>query len=352
MDICDPMFIMTIIILIILIITTLIFCIRKIAQKREFMAMTGDIDVVYTWVDGSDIRWLKKKAKYSAKDDPNVNNDSNTSERYKGIYEMKYSLRSLEKNMDWIRNIYIVVDDDQIPNFLDFSNPRLKLVKHSDIFRDKKCLPTFNSQAIEANLHRIEGLSEYFIYFNDDMFIGRKVMKEELFDKNMKPYYFSGKWSCSYSGKPKKTDKSYIAAWKNNNDVLTKAFPKRGQHCPWHQAQVCVKSLMFELEDKYKDLYDTTSRSKFRTIQNIAPIGLSCVYGNENERYARRKPMSNGYFCVDRLEGVKLRRYLDSLSKRRPKFFCVNNINADHKNIDDIKKFFESYYPKKCSFEK
>jgi hypothetical protein len=35
-------------------------------------------------------------------------------------------------------------------------------------------LPTFSSPAIEANLHRIAGLSEHFLYFNDDVFLGKK----------------------------------------------------------------------------------------------------------------------------------------------------------------------------------
>ena len=59
----------------------------------------------------------------------------------------------------------------------------LVIVYHHQ-FMDYNCLPTFNSMAIEANLHRIEGLSEYFVYSNDDTFLSQPIAKHQLFDDN------------------------------------------------------------------------------------------------------------------------------------------------------------------------
>ena len=59
-------------------------------------------------------------------------------------------------------------------------------------------LPTFNSHTIEHNFHRIKGLSEHFVAFNDDMFINAPIEPEYYF-KNGLPcdatleYVFSGR---------------------------------------------------------------------------------------------------------------------------------------------------------------
>ena len=74
----------------------------------------------------------------------------------------------------WVRNIYLVTDD-QVPDWLDTSCPDVKVVSHREIFANQADLPTFNSHAIESQIHRIEGLSEHFLYLNDDFFVGRPL---------------------------------------------------------------------------------------------------------------------------------------------------------------------------------
>ena len=49
-------------------------------------------------------------------------------------------------------------------------------VTHEEIFVNKSHLPTFSSPAIEAHIHRIPGLSQNFIYFNDDVMFGKEVV--------------------------------------------------------------------------------------------------------------------------------------------------------------------------------
>ena len=83
-------------------------------------------------------------------------------------------MRSLEVNAPWIRNVYIVTNG-QVPSWIDTSNPHLKIISHQEIFKDQSALPTFSSPAIEMNLHHIPDLSDYFIYFNDDVFLGSPV---------------------------------------------------------------------------------------------------------------------------------------------------------------------------------
>lgn len=99
-------------------------------------------------------------------------------QRYSDNNELLYSLRSLFEFAPWVRHVYIVTCG-QVPHWLDTDCPRVTVVPHAEIFRNKSHLPTFNSVAIEANLVNIPGLSDDFIYFNDDMFLGKPVIPED-----------------------------------------------------------------------------------------------------------------------------------------------------------------------------
>ena len=60
-------------------------------------------------------------------------------------------------------------------------------VTHEDIFPNKSHLPTFSSPAIEAHIHRIPGLSQRYIYFNDDVMFGKEVCFQ-IYDVNLEIY--------------------------------------------------------------------------------------------------------------------------------------------------------------------
>ncbi|KAK3581579.1 hypothetical protein CHS0354_031927 [Potamilus streckersoni] len=100
--------------------------------------------------------------------------------RFEDNDELRYSLRSIEKNAPWVRHIYIVTNG-QIPYWLNLENPRVTIVTHEEIFVNKSHLPTFSSPAIEGHIHQIPGLSDKFIYMNDDVMFGREVWPDDFF---------------------------------------------------------------------------------------------------------------------------------------------------------------------------
>lgn len=100
-------------------------------------------------------------------------------QRFSDKYELKFSLRSLERYAPWIGHVYIVTNG-QIPYWLDLDCDKVTVVSHSEIFTDSYDLPTFSSPAIESHLHRIPGLSTRFIYFNDDVFLGAPTYLEDF----------------------------------------------------------------------------------------------------------------------------------------------------------------------------
>mgnify|MGYP003649856153 CR=1 FL=1 len=92
----------------------------------------------------------------------------NSNARFSNRWEIYYSIRSLKKYASWVNRIYIVTNCEVPQRILNLG---VVVVSHEDIFPDLNCLPNFNSRAIESCLHKIEGLSEYFLYLNDDFIL-------------------------------------------------------------------------------------------------------------------------------------------------------------------------------------
>ena len=107
-------------------------------------------------------------------------NEDISASRFEDNDELRYSLRSLEKFAPWIRHVFIVTNG-QIPSWLNMDNPRLTVVSHSELFTNTSHLPTFSSPAIESHLHRIKGLSDKFVYMNDDVMFGKAVWPDDFY---------------------------------------------------------------------------------------------------------------------------------------------------------------------------
>ena len=134
-----------------------------------------DIDFVVLWVDGNDPEWRAEKAKYQGA----VTDDSNSVNRFRDWGLMPYWFRAVEKFTPWVHKIHFVTCG-HVPEFLNLDHPKLSHVSHSD-FLPQAALPTFSSHAIEMNIHRIPGLAEHFVYFNDDMFPIRPMPETAFF---------------------------------------------------------------------------------------------------------------------------------------------------------------------------
>lgn len=136
----------------------------------------NDIDIVIPWVDGSDPEWQEAFKKYVALE---TGRDNNTEIRYRDWDNMQYLFRGIEKFAPWVRKVHLITTG-QKPKWLNMDAPKLNFVRHED-FIPKEFLPTFSVRPIELNLHRIEGLAEHFVYFNDDYFLLRPVQPERFF---------------------------------------------------------------------------------------------------------------------------------------------------------------------------
>lgn len=317
-------------------------------NKKNKDSFDFPIDVVYTWVDDENYIISKQYTPTT-----NINKDSDSKNRYTDHDELKYSLRSVEKYAPWVRKIYIVTDRRRKPKWLDHKHPKIQMIDHKDIFVNKNDLPTFNSQAIESNLDNIPGLSEYFIYLNDDMMFGNNVDRSDFFTKDNKLIVSEGK-NYVKEGEPDLNEKAYFSAWKNNIKILNKLFERKRYKELGHQAAIIKKSSITKLKNMYSKEFNETSKSRFRNINNIAPIGLVLFY-LMNTKEAEQKEINGENIHVSN-NIVKNKKQYDYVLKKRPKFLCVQDeIMIDtkeiQKNLEDLEDFFEKYFPNKSSFE-
>lgn len=142
----------------------------------------SDIDVVIIWVDSSDKEWQASKALHSGRP---LDADGDA-KRYRDWDNLQYIFRGIEKFMPWVRKVHFVTCGHK-PVWLNTSYEKINWVQHKD-YMPKKYLPTFSSHPIELNLHRIKGLSDKFIYFNDDTFVVDYIKAEDFFGKTGLPY--------------------------------------------------------------------------------------------------------------------------------------------------------------------
>lgn len=317
------------------------------------------IDVVVLWVDGSDKNWLKEKSLYSGKyEDPKLYRDYGT---------MKYWFRMLESHVSWINKVFFITNG-QIPDWLDLSHPKLRFIKHSD-FMPKDYLPTFNSAAIELNLHRIEELSENFIYCNDDMYFINDMKPEQFFsgDKPIlsavyTPIIPKGSFFGTLINNVKLINKyfpdkktlkknplkffNYNYGWRNLKNLLLLPWPITGYDMP-HVPSPLKKSTLKHLWELEPYIFETVSKNKLRNyVEDINHYILN-YWQIETNQF---KPMNLGiasYITIDEVD--KLEKFL---CNSKMKLLCVNDTpNTSEENIQKLNLIFEKHYPNKSKYE-
>ena len=322
-------------------------------RTREVFTMVSPdrvafpIDAVYTWVDGGDPAWRERKARalrdngWVAASSEQTANES----RFVSRDELRYSLRSLHAFAPWIRHIFLVTDD-QVPAWLDTTRGDLTVVGHREIFGDTGRLPTFNSQAIESRLHRIPGLSEHFLYLNDDVFLGRPVPPEMFFTPGGLTRFFpSGALVESTPRRPDDTPAN--SAGKNNRRLIQEAFgrvlTRKMQHTP-HPSR---RSVLAEIEQRFAEHVEATAGHQFRHPDDIALLSsLQQYYAYLTGRAA---PGQIRYLYTDVADPDTPFRLARLLHNRHLDAFCLNDTASDEAMVPEqaalLADFLPSYLP-------
>lgn len=311
-----------------------------------------NIDLVYTWVNHEDKIWQKLYAQHSTAPLESEDANNNTA-RYKSRDELKYSLRSFAKFAPWIDKVYIV-SNCHPPNWLDLNRDDIRWVYHNEIF-PKEHLPTFNSHAIEANLHKIEGLSEHYIYANDDFFLASPARIEDFFIYGKTIVRFND-W-MPITNKVINSRQFYLTSAANAKRLLQKNGYKTSKAIYSHTPQAYLKSSTIELNNMFKKDFFLTSAAKFRCETDISiNTYLLSHYNLATGRAIKKWHYSLTILCDDYFE-KKLNIVKNQMNSKTPwlKYFCINDSGDSYKNSrwnQLIKSFLPACFPNLSKYEK
>ena len=292
------------------------------------------MDIVITYVDGNDPIWKADYEKYT--------NVPVMQKRFRDWGTLKYLLRGIEVNMPFIRNVYLVVSHpSQVPSWADTEN--LKIVLHSDII-PAEYLPTFNCNPIEMHLHRIEGLDEEYLYFNDDLYPLKPCRPEDFFRDGKGVLKFSSHYIVAGM---------YKHICKNSDVSARKALgmPSSWRFIrPQHTCTAMLKSQCEELYDKLEPVI-LNSLTRTRTAENLNQY-LFLDYQYFKGLMIDEK-ISNKHFSVALASPEKLSSYILNPDRN---LMCVNDVRLSESKYEKLRQAmieaFEVRFPSKSRFEK
>ncbi|PKL89857.1 MAG: hypothetical protein CVV23_03270 [Ignavibacteriae bacterium HGW-Ignavibacteriae-2] len=332
------------------------------------------IDIVYTWVDGSDPLWLNRRIEKTQLLG-NVLSESKSEARFMDNDELKFSLRSIFNYAPWVNKIFIVTDN-QVPNWLQTSHPKIQIIDHKEIFSDTSILPTYSARGIETQIHHIKDLSEHFIYFNDDMFLGNICTPDQFFtNKGLNRVFVSeifpipSNKAFDISQRPAEKRNDHQFAIVNTRKLIRQKFNKSIYYNIRHGAKPLIKSILYDLENLFTEEITRTSRNSFRTEEDVLMLHLfeyySLIKGYGKPKYlktvsSKKKTnanislFNNKYtFGYINLHEKGIEQQLKNIKANKPFMLCLNQTpKTPPENIEKIKNFLKDYFPEKSPFEK
>ena len=221
------------------------------------------IDVVYTWVNGSEPRHRALLHDILRRLGRAPSADAVSPYRFADNNELLYSLRSLESHAPWVRHVYLVTNG-QVPYWLDLNNPHITVVTHQEIFINSSHLPTFSSPAIESHIHRIRGLSNRFLYLNDDLLLGQPFWLEDLVSP-------SGSYTIYLDSVIRRSPRNnaFYSSLRHTDRVLSARYGPAPRHMIAHVPFLLDRQLVAELQQNFAAAFEVTSASRVRSPTDI-----------------------------------------------------------------------------------
>ena len=335
-----------------------------------------EIDVVLTWVDGTDAAWRARRdaalralgpsAGPSAEPDgapssaplaaPSAGPDGALAaapphpsaldeSRFVEADELRHSLRSIHRYANWVRRIHLVTDD-QVPPWLDVDHPRIHLVSHRELIGGSR----FNSHALEASLHRIPGLAEHYLYLNDDVLLGDIAHPGDFFAAPGISRFFPSDLPID-PGPSTAQDRPIMAAAKNGRDLISERFGLEVRTRMRHTVHPQLRSIAERIEQEHPEQVARTREAAFRSRTDLSlAASLHHWYAHALGRAVSAEP---DYLYVD-LAAPGAAQTLDALeSLRRYDSFCLNQEeeSPDAAMRRELARFLHRYFPHPAPWE-
>ena len=331
------------------------------------------IDFVVAWVDGNDPEWRKQKAKYCEQ------LDDGGEARFRDWDNLKYWFRAVEAYAPWVNKVYFVTCG-QIPEWMNTKCEKLVCINHKD-YIPEKYLPVFSSHPIEHNMHRINGLSEHFVYFNDDMFLTAPVQPED---------YFVDGLPCDFAVEspitPNRRDVFNNILMNNiilinekfdRQDVLRKhrakfyslvdkkgfltnvsmAILRRRDFFGFeylHLPSAFLKSTLEKVWEEHFDWLDETCSNRFRNAEDVNQYiyrYYQYVTGKFHPHNWRKDGMA--FQVNDGEKDNNVEETCEAIRSKRFKMICVNEADVTHfeETKEKVLQAFEAVLPNKSIYE-
>lgn len=312
------------------------------------------IDVVYTWVDDRQPGYRELLLQHAKRP-----RDSAPARTRDNLDTLRYSLRSLQCYATWINRIYILTCRPQVPSWLDTSHPRIAVIHHDQVM-DPSYLPTFNSLAIISHLHRIPGLSQRFIYLEDDMLLLAPVTLEDFVASDGLQYAFAERRTAPRLEQI--VDPSREGGWNlalaHSNVLLDKRYGVASRSQVNHSPLLINKTRWEETLRWFPESLETTLKSRFRAERNLAPeyLYLQCLLAEGKAHFIEHHRSRNiaGYVPLEDFWPATA-WFLWLVHRRRPKWVTLNDNfgpNPSRTTVAMMRRRLQSWLPDACDFER
>ncbi len=341
---------------------------EDIFSSSEDEEMNDEVDFVIAWVDGSDPKWKAEKDRFDKRP-----SKGSAEVRFRDWNNLRYWFRGVEKFAPWVRKIHFVTWG-HLPKWLNVDAPKLNIVNHRE-YIPEKYLPTFNSHTIELNLHRIDGLAENFVYFNDDMFLTGPVEKEDFFFEGqpcdvygLNCLYFAEDSIAHINGSNVAEINKHFTS---SRDVLRSNLKK--WYSPQNGLKRNIKTFMLSQWEWFPGFhYDhLPTNFKKQTFEEVwrecgKTLDRTCMCRfrsdlNVNQWLMKYWQLCNGISIPKKsigkcfhLKDEDIRPMCDDIIKQTYKMICVNDtaLTTDFEiKCKMLRKSFYSILPEKSSFE-
>lgn len=331
--------------------------------------MAQDIDIIVTWVDMNDPAWKEEFNRFSGR--KGIEENGVVDARFRDYGLLKYWFRGVEKFAPWVKKIHFVTSG-QKPEWLDESNSKLNLVNHKD-FIPSEFLPTYNSVVIERYMHKIPGLSERFVYFNDDFYMLRQIPVERFFQNGLPSdiavFQYNPSWSQWYKTlknniriinrhfNKREVLRQYYHKWfsdeygkKVRSNKFWQFYPKFITLRVHHNAQPYLKSTFEKVWQTEEEELTRTSSNRFRDSSDYSPELFRTwqICEGNFEPYNTYKDTKMFPLMVKPKQAIK------AIRNQEYSLICLNdnkNIRNYEQLMSEIRNAFDSILPEKSSFE-
>ncbi|SFR31363.1 Stealth protein CR1, conserved region 1 [Yoonia tamlensis] len=308
-----------------------------------------NIDVVIPWVDGADERHRRARLKHIDVGANGGGNDFYVQERsaeirWKQHGEIQFCLRTIEAFAPWVNKIFLVTDN-QRPELTGFSRQflsKINIIDHTEIFSENlEVLPTFNSATIGSAFWKIQGLSDYFLIFNDDLFFTQPVLPTDFYDDG-KPMV-RGRYLRLI------TNVDSDVAWNHHqiNSVRMAGVTGRKYFALAHVCQPMRRDLLSDFFSKNPELYldNIAHRFRHKSQFNLSSLGSQLAIALGEAKLVHAGPEQDWHTLsavhAQTKRPLFVKRSLKKFHSPEVKMGCVNDIASCSQKVPDAWRILE-----------